>query len=262
MKLASINESKFDDGGHRPLKNVLAAKVSEKIAIEKRAKMLLLQDLESVKDRFMEYEIIMKKQEMASSIQRSATFLNEIHNITFYGVLSILYQLQDNYFKDSKGQKEIQFINEVIMGLSHQQDLKVTYLNGFHVNFSVTSLDRTNIDKNCLNPDYDCFFRATQPVIDEEALNPPEFNLVQGIYLANSINNITFKKNIPYMGSYTGRDYTCLDYALTNVSKDTRKYIMSNLNSNDLTLKSYITAKMNLNEKEYQSNPSVYSQIL
>jgi hypothetical protein len=99
-------------------------------------------------------------------------------------------------------------------------------------------------------------------MIDEEALNPPEFNLVQGIYLANSINNITFKKNIPYMGSCFGRDYTCLDYALTNVSKDTRKYIMSNLNSNDLTLSSYVTAKMNLNEKEYQSNPSIYTQIL
>jgi hypothetical protein len=61
----------------------------------------------------------MKKQEMASNLQRAATFLNEIHNITFYGVLFILYQLQDNYFKDNKGQKEIQFINEVIMGLSH-----------------------------------------------------------------------------------------------------------------------------------------------
>lgn len=60
-KLEYINESKFEDGGHRPLKNVLASKVAEKVAIEKRTKMLLLQDLESVKDRFMEYEVIMKK---------------------------------------------------------------------------------------------------------------------------------------------------------------------------------------------------------
>lgn len=173
---------------------------------------------------------------MASNLQRAATFLNDIHNITFYGVLFILYQLQDNYFKDHKGQKEIQFINEVIMGLSHQQDLKVTYLNGFHVNYSVTNLQRANLERNCIMPDYDCFFKATQPVIDEEALNPPEFNLVQGIYQSNSINMITFKKNIPFMGSIIGRDYSCLDFSLTNVSKDTRKYIMSNLNSNDLTL--------------------------
>ena len=64
------------------------------------------------------------------------------------------------------------------MGLSHQQDLKVTYLNGFHVNYSITALDRTNLENNCLNPDFDSFFRATQPVVDENALNPPEFNLV------------------------------------------------------------------------------------
>jgi hypothetical protein len=83
--------------------------------------------------------------------------------------------------------------------------------------------------------------------------------LIQGVYLTNSINLTTFKKNLPYMGALLPRDYSCLDYALTNVSKDTRRYIMSNLNSNDLTLQSYITAKMNMNEKEYQSNPSIYS---
>jgi hypothetical protein len=138
------------------------------------------------------------------------------------------------------------------MGLSHQQDLKVTYLNGFHVNYAITALERSNLENNCMNPDYDSFFKATQPVIDEEALNPPEFNLVQGIYMTDSINLITFKKSIPFMGCFLGRDYSCLDYALTNVSKDTRKYIMSNLNSNELTLSNYITAKMNLNEKEYQ----------
>lgn len=49
----------------------------------------------------------MKKQEMAGSLSRSAAFLNDIHQISFYGVLFILYQMQDNYFKDGKGQKEI-----------------------------------------------------------------------------------------------------------------------------------------------------------
>ena len=70
-----------------------AGQVAEKVAQEKRTKMLLLQDLESVKDRFMEYDKIMKKQEMASNLQRAATFLSDIHSVTFYGVLFILYQL-------------------------------------------------------------------------------------------------------------------------------------------------------------------------
>jgi hypothetical protein len=31
-------------------------------------------------------------------------------------------------------------------------------------------------------------------VIDENALDPPEYNLVKGIYLATSINLVTYKK--------------------------------------------------------------------
>ena len=61
------------------------------------------------------------------------------------------------------------------------------------------------------------------------------------------------------MGSFLPRDYGCLDYALTNISKNLRNDIMSNLHSNDLTLQSFIKAKMKLDEKDYQSNPTVYT---
>ena len=135
--------------------------------------------------------------------------------------------------------------------MSHQQDVKVTYLNGFHVNQAITALDRIDLEGTCLCPEYDSFFKATQPVVDEEALNPPEFNLISGIYLTNSINLITFKKNVPHMGAVVPRDYACLDYALTNLGKKPRKWIMSSLNSNELTLQSFISAKMRMDEKEY-----------
>ena len=46
------------------------------------------------------------------------------------------------------------------------------------------------------------------------------------------------------MGAPIYRDYNCLDFALTNLNKDTRKYIMSNLNSNDITLSNFILAKL------------------
>ena len=64
------------------------------------------------------------------------------------------------------------------------------------------------------------------------------------------------------MGYMQERDYSCLDFALTNINKDIRKYIMSNLNSNELTLQSFIKAKMKIDEKDYLSNPSIYNQIL
>jgi hypothetical protein len=143
--------------------------------------------------------------------------------------------------------------------------LKVTYLNGFHVNYSITDLEKVNIDSSAHNPDYDSFFKATQPLIDEEALNPTEFNLVQGVYLADAVNMVTFKKNVPYMGNVFLHDYKCLDYALTNLSKDIRKYLMTNLGSIEMTLQTFICAKMKWKEgeeKEYASNPSIYAQIM
>ena len=46
----------------------------------------------------------------------------------------------------SKGQKEILSINEMIYKLSHQNDMKITYNNGFHVNYAITSIDRVSVE--------------------------------------------------------------------------------------------------------------------
>ena len=70
---------------------MLSEKVAERLAYEKREKLQLLQDLEFVKDRFMDYEQIMKKQEMSGDMMRAATFLGDIHQISYYKVLLILY---------------------------------------------------------------------------------------------------------------------------------------------------------------------------
>ena len=73
------DENQFDQDGHRPLRNVLAEKVTEKLANEKREKLQLLQDLESIKEKFSKYYDIMMKQEMSTSIKRAGAFMGEIH---------------------------------------------------------------------------------------------------------------------------------------------------------------------------------------
>jgi len=70
-KPARQTVTKFDDDGHKPLKNVLATKASEKVALEKQEKRQLIQDLETIKDKFTFYFGIMKKQEMASNLGRA-----------------------------------------------------------------------------------------------------------------------------------------------------------------------------------------------
>ena len=102
----------------------------------------------------------------------------------------------------------------------------MTFDNGFHVNYALTAKERVLIDADIFQQDYDNFFKATQPIIDEEALNPPVYNLITSIYLTNSINLSTFKKCVPFMGVKFQRDYSCLDFALTNLSKPVRKYLM------------------------------------
>jgi hypothetical protein len=74
-------------------------------------------------------------------------------------------------------------------------------------------------------------------MIDEDALNPVVFNLISGIYLSNTIDITTFKKSVPFMGVRFKRDYSCLDYAMTNLAKPVRKYFMQNVNSNEDSLK-------------------------
>lgn len=73
----------------------------------------------------------------------------------------------------------------------HSDESKVTYNNGFHVNTAVTSTSRLSLDNNIFRQDYNSFFCATLPVIDEQGLNPAEFNLIRGMYTANS-NEIKF----------------------------------------------------------------------
>ena len=83
--------------------------------------------------------------------------------------------------------------------------MKITYNNGFHVNYSITATKRIFLDHNSFNQDYENFFKATQPVIDETALNPVEYNLISGIYLSNSKNIVTFKKNLSYTGAFPNK---------------------------------------------------------
>ena len=46
-------------------------------------------------------------------------------------------------------------------------DTKVTYTNGYHVNLATTSMSRVSLDDNAHRVDYNNFFLAAQPVIDE-----------------------------------------------------------------------------------------------
>lgn len=113
--------------------------------------------------------------------------------------------------------------------ISHKDDLKVTYTNGFHVNPALTKQGRFSIEENVYTYDYDAFFKASQPVIDETCLQPTEFNLIQGIYIVDRINLRTFKKNKFYMGYMQPRDYSILDSCLINLDRDLRKYMCSSL---------------------------------
>lgn len=108
---------------------------------------------------------------------------------------------------------------------SHTDDTKVTYTNGYHVNVASASTARIGLDETCHRIDYNNFFMATQPIIDEQGLNPPEFNLLQGIYTTNAHQIKQYRRMRPYAGWLANRDFHYLDYKLLNLSRDLRKFI-------------------------------------
>lgn len=58
-------------------KNVLASKVVERIAVEKRYKLTLNQELETIKDKFNQLEKVMMRFDLSENPERAATFLGE-----------------------------------------------------------------------------------------------------------------------------------------------------------------------------------------
>ncbi len=79
--------------------------------------------------------------ELNGNLDRATQFLSDYGSISYYTIVSCLGQLMERYTKEDTGYKEIIDIGRTLTLLSHQDDIKVTYTNGFHVNTAVTKTD-------------------------------------------------------------------------------------------------------------------------
>lgn len=116
--------------------------------------------------------------------------------------------------------------------MTRQDEAKITYTNGFHVNLALTKTSNVSLDEHVFRQDYTNFFRAAQPVINEEGLNPTEFTLVSGIYLVTNTYMKSRRKCTSYLGAPPTRDYSYLDSRLLNLHRDVRKKIQGYIFSN------------------------------
>ena len=114
-------------------------------------------------------------------------------------------------------------ISRTLSLLSHQEDVKVTYTNGFHVNTAVTRTEQVFLDETASWRDLPSFLLCAQPVIDEKALIPNQLTMIEGMYTQNRANLHTFKKTRTYMGALHNRDYHYLDVQLVNLEQSVRK---------------------------------------
>lgn len=174
----------------------------------------------------------------------------------------------DQFLKEGKGQREINYLNDILRALTHTDDLKVTLHNGFHVNRSVTAIDRLDLEVNMKSPEYTQFFKATQPIIDEEALNPVEYTLVKNLFDVAHGERGFYSRPANFMGSLRGigsygRAYSCLDYSLINLHRDIRKYAQSNHVAMEGTLRAFVRQRnKHMEEGDCLDSPIVYSQML
>lgn len=249
------------DAVDSPYRNQLALRVTQRIADEKRAKIKLLQEIEQIKEKFKQWAIHMRGLELADDVRQAGDFLNQIVQQTYYSLTYVLLSMQDTHGARGTALKEMAQVREVTRVLTHRDDEKVTYTNGFHVNHAVTVSSRISLDENVYRPDYDNFFKAVQPVIDEEAMNPTEFTLLSGLYLSRFTNNYSYRKLRRFMGAMPPRDYHYLDCKLINIDQDMRKYISTAIVGMDSQSKQYACTRLNTSEQQYTGSLNLYKEI-
>lgn len=134
--------------------------------------------------------------------------------------------------KDGKGRKELSTITQVVKQLTRQADVRKTLHNGFHVSPQIRS---TDLGASCYDPELEAFEGCAQPMIHEEALNPMDYSLIKSLYASKKRRRND--GHSPYIGyMYGRRQFSCLDYSLTNLDREVRKYITSHFQAGDKLL--------------------------
>jgi hypothetical protein len=98
--------------------------------------------------------------ELNGNLDRATQFISDFSIISYYTIVSCLGQLIDRYTKEGTGFKEIIDIGRTLTLLSHQDDIKMTYTNGFHVNTSVTKTNQIFLDETISIRDNSNFMRC------------------------------------------------------------------------------------------------------
>ena len=101
------------DAVDSPTRNQLALKVVQRVAEEKRAKLKLLQELELIKDKFIEWERHMRQLDLGGDIKQAGDFLNQIVQQNYYSLILVLQSIQDNHGTKGTALKEMHQILEV-----------------------------------------------------------------------------------------------------------------------------------------------------
>jgi regulator of replication initiation timing len=109
----------------------------------------LFQDLDVMKDKFVVWETQMTHLDHHLDLKTAAEFLGEQVKLAFNNIILVLMGVMDTQAQMSKSQKEIDWLRNTLTHLSHNDDLKVTYTNGYHVNAAVTHTSRILLDESC-----------------------------------------------------------------------------------------------------------------
>lgn len=65
--------------------------------------------------------------------------------------------------------------------------------------------------------------------MDDNALNPSEFNLIRGIFTNGSTQSLAYRRFRPYLGAPMYRDFEFLDFKLMGMARETRKFLAANV---------------------------------
>jgi len=89
--------SQTDEDTTNPERNALAERVAQRLALEKKYKNQLINDLDSIKDNFMLWEKRMRAQDLHLDLHGATNFLTELVNINFYNLMHTLGTMRETY---------------------------------------------------------------------------------------------------------------------------------------------------------------------
>jgi hypothetical protein len=233
----------------------LAEKVLNKLVTQKRARANLAEDLSEIATTFRAaLEAMLVKSGSVAKLpheirpEKAISYMSLFHENLYYLTVNLVEKLIDSYYSKNCA-KELKFLTDTHKRLTNRDNSTLTYQhNAFHLSLAAIRAGRVDLGTThwfyADRRQRADFSSCIQPIINEQALNPPQMTVLQAMYPQNNSHHTgtQFAGQVPYFNGV----YSSLGTALIHLPETERVYAASTMTS----LKSYFLEYLRTVNKE------------